>query len=327
MPLKAHFLQAPAPRLLAELQNQLQPDIQLTTGLELPAPADFEILIATRVTCQQLEASSNLRAIIYPYTGVSEESLKLLAEYPHIAVHNSHHPAASTAEMALALLLAAARRLVPADGNLRKGDWTLRGPNDKGLVLEGKTLVLVGYGQIGQRVAKVCQALGMQVVAMRRNMDAPVPSALSVELHPVSKLRQLLPRADVLVVAVPLTPETRGLIGAPELALLPRGALLVNVGRGPIVEEQALYTALRDGTLGAAGLDVWYTYPADAEARTHTLPSAYPFQDLDNVVLSPHRGGLTADSEKQGMTQLAAMLNAAARGEIIPNRVDVTAGY
>jgi phosphoglycerate dehydrogenase-like enzyme len=327
MTLKAHYLQAPAPRLLAELQRQLEPEVQLTTGLELPNPADFEILIATRVTRQQLEASPRLRALINLFTGVSEETLVLLGEFPHIALHNSHHPAASTAEMALALLLAAARWLVPADRNLRTGDWTIRDQTDLALVLEGKTLLVLGYGQIGQRVAKVCQALGMKVVAIRQKLNAPLPLDISVELHPASDLRQVLPRANVLMVTLPLTPETRGLIGAAELALLPKGAVLVNVGRGPIVDEEALYKALRDKTLGAAGVDVWYTYPADAAARTHTFPSKYPFQELDNVVLSPHRGGWTVDSEQLGVATIASMLNAAARGEPLPNRVDVAAGY
>ena len=327
MILKAHFLHEPAPGLLAELQSQLQPGVHLTAGLELPSPADFEILIASRVTRQQLEASPNLRAFINPFTGVSEETLALLAEHPHIALHNSHHPAASTAEMALALLLAAVRRLVPADRNLRKGDWTTGGQTDRAPVLEGKTLLVLGYGQIGQRVARVCQALGMKVVAIRLNVNAPKPPDIRAELHPASNLRQVLPRANVLVVALPLTSETCGLIGAAELALLPRGAVLVNVGRGPIVDEEALYMALCDGTLGAAGIDVWYSYPPDDTARAHTFPSKYPFQDLDNVVLSPHRGGLTVESEHQGIAAIAAMLNAAARGEPMPNRMDVAAGY
>ena len=111
MSLKVHFLQILQPRLLVEFQSQLLPEVQLTIGPELPAPADFEILIATQVTRQQLEASPKLRAFINPYTGVNEKTLQLLAEYPHVAVHNSHHPAVSTAEMAVALLLAAARWL------------------------------------------------------------------------------------------------------------------------------------------------------------------------------------------------------------------------
>jgi phosphoglycerate dehydrogenase-like enzyme len=164
-------------------------------------------------------------------------------------------------------------------------------------------------------------------LALRRNVAAPSPTEIPVTLYALSDLARALPQAEAVVVALPLTPATHGLLGAAELALLPRGALLVNVGRGPIVDEQALYEALRIGALGTAGLDVWYTYPADDAARTHTFPSAYPFHELDNVVLSPHRGGLTQESAQRGMAQLASMLNAAARGEPMPNRVDVRAGY
>lgn len=326
MSLKVHLLHPPAPELLEEFRRQLSAAVQLTTGPNLPDPADYQILIADHPQRAHLEASPQLRALIIPYTGVPEETLTLMAEFRRIAVHNSHHPAGPTAEMAMALLLAAARFLVPADRALRAGDWT-RGPVPKAVGLEGKTVLILGYGEIGQRVARVCHALGLQVLAVRRQVQAPRPLDVPVDIHPLADLAQLLPRAHVLMVTLPLTPETRGLIGAAELARLPRGALLVNVGRGPIVDEPALYTALRDGVLLAAGLDVWYHYPPDKTVRTHTPPATYPFHELDNVVMSPHRGGFTADSELHGLSQLADMLNAAARGEPLPNPVDVLAGY
>ena len=131
----------------------------------------------------------------------------------------------------------------------------------------------------------------------------------------------------MLIICLPHTPETMELIGEPELALLSPGAILVNVGRGPIVDEAALYHALREGTLHSAGLDVWYNYPSGEAARSHTPPSAYPFHELDNVVMSPHRAGGSDESEMRRMTHLAALLNAAARGYEMPNRVDLQAGY
>jgi phosphoglycerate dehydrogenase-like enzyme len=102
---------------------------------------------------------------------------------------------------------------------------------------------------------------------------------------------------------------------------------LVNVGRGPIVDEAALYQALREGTLHSAGLDVWYNYPTDKAARSHTPPSAYPFHELDNVVMSPHRAGGADETDMLRMMHLAALFNAAARGDEMPNRVDLQAGY
>jgi phosphoglycerate dehydrogenase-like enzyme len=166
----------------------------------------------------------------------------------------------------------------------------------------------------------------MQVMATRRH-PAASPGAAPDEIQPPDVLHRLLPRADVLVICLPHTPETDALIGKEELALLPPGAVLVNVGRGPIVDEAALYNALREGTLYAAGLDVWYNYPSDEAARSHTRPSAYAFYELDNVVMSPHRAGGSRETEKQRMEHLTALLNAAARGESMPNKVDLEAGY
>ena len=323
--LKAHFLQSLTPENLEALQSQLSAEVQLTVGVTVPAPAEYEILIASLPKRAHVEASPKLRALIVPFTGVAEDVRELMAEFPNVAVHNSHHPAAATAELAVALLMAAARRLPLVDRAFRTADWTTGGRPETGVLLEGKTALILGYGQIGQRVARVCQALGMAVVATRRNVRARLEAA--VEIHPSADLPQLLPRAHALIVTLPLTPETRGLIGAAELSLLPEGAILVNVGRGPIVDEAALYAALRDGALGAAGIDVWYTYPPDEGARTRTRPSAYPFHELDNIVMSPHRGGLIVESEKRGLAQLAQMLNAAAHGEPLPNRVDLKTGY
>jgi phosphoglycerate dehydrogenase-like enzyme len=169
----------------------------------------------------------------------------------------------------------------------------------------------------------------MRVVGVRRHAsDAASPGdGIADEVQAVARLGALLPEADALVVCVPLVPDTDGLLGADELARLPAHAVLVNVSRGPIIDEQALFEALQDGRLGAAGLDVWWRYPEDEPSRTATPPSRFPFHDLDNVVLSPHRGGSTTETANLRMQHLARLLHAAARGEEVPNRVDVEAGY
>ena len=164
----------------------------------------------------------------------------------------------------------------------------------------------------------------MTVLATRRQRPEQDDVA---EVHMIADLRRLLPRSHVLIITAPLTPETKGLIGEEELALLPRGALLVNVGRGAIVDEEALYLALKGRQLAAAGLDVWYNYPRDEAAQTDTPPSRFPFHELDNVVMSPHRGGDEIGIEAARMQHLAQLLNVAARGEEMPNRVNREAGY
>lgn len=320
---------------MADLQRRLDASIGLTAGPELPVPAAYQILVAGRPQRHELTASPNLQALIVPWAGIPESTRQLMYEFPAVAVHNLHHNALPVAEHALALLLAAAKFLVPMDRALRDADWRPRYEPNPSLLLAGKTALVLGHGAIGRRVAALCRGLGMDVIAIQRQVPA-VGSLqdiatgggdLDAELAPIQDLHRLLPRADALLICLPYTDETSGLIGARELALLPAGAVLVNIGRGPIVEEAALYHALRDGSLYAAGLDVWYQYPPDADARAHTPPSVYPFHELPNVVMSPHRAGGSTQTERLRAAHLARLLNAAARGEPMPNRVDLDAGY
>ncbi len=322
MTLKAHLLEDFDEAALQALRTSLDRSIQVTTGSIIPP--DTHILISGRPTREQLQACPELRAIIVPWAGVPESTRELLRDFPRLTLHNLHHNAAATAEMALALLLSAAKFIVPIDQRLRAHDWSPRYAASISIGLHDKTALIVGYGQIGRRVGRVCRALEMTVLATRRTHSEQDDIA---ELHPAADLPELLPRAQALIITAPLTPETRGLIGKKELALLPQGALLVNVGRGAIVDEEALYQALKNGQLAAAGLDVWYHYPRDEAAQTHTPPSRFPFHELDNVVLSPHRGGDEVGIDELRMQHVAALLNTAARGADMPNRIDLAAGY
>jgi phosphoglycerate dehydrogenase-like enzyme len=327
--LSVHLLRLPyTQETMGHLRAALSPQVRLTVGPDLPDPADYEILIAGRPGREHIVASPNLRALIVPWAGIPEPTRDLMLDFDRIAVHNLHHNARPVAELAVALLLAAAKFVVPLDRSMRDGDWTPRYEASPSLLLAGKTALILGYGAIGRRVARLCRGLDMDVVAMRRHAPSPPErDGEGILVAPAGALDDLLPRADALLVCLPHTPETDGLIGAAELARLPAHAVLVNVARGPIVDEAALYHALHDGKLYAAGLDVWYNYPSDEEERSHTPPSAFPFHELERVVMSPHRGGASTETERLRVEHLAELLNAAARGEPMPNRVDLAAGY
>jgi phosphoglycerate dehydrogenase-like enzyme len=197
----------------------------------------------------------------------------------------------------------------------------------RALALAGKTALILGFGHIGQRIGRICHALGMRILAVRRSPGPPPGLDYPAEIHPPQALPALLPLAQALIVALPNTPQTEGLVGEAELRSMPPGGLLVNVARGPVVEQGALYRALLDGHLHAAGLDVWYRYPKSPAERPNTPPADLPFHALDNVVMSPHRAGLALETETLRMQALAGLLNAACRGEPLPSRVDVLAGY
>jgi phosphoglycerate dehydrogenase-like enzyme len=251
-----------------------------------------------------------------------------MREYPDIALHNLHHNALPVAEQAIALLLAASKFLIPMDRSLRSGDWRPRYSPNPSILLDDRGALVVGFGAIGQKVARLCEGLGMRVRAVaRRKSVVPEGAQGGVLVSDIRDLHDLLPLADALILCLPHTPATTGIIGERELSLLPAAAVLINVGRGPTVDEAALYHALRDGRLLAAGLDVWYNYPPDEAARSSTMPSDYPFHELSNVVMSPHRAGGSTATERLRMIHLAELLNAAARGQPMPNRVDLDAGY
>ncbi len=326
MSLVVHILRPLDEEPLAHLQAQLHPSIRLSIGSELPHDREVGILVTGRPKREHLASCPDLQALIIPFAGVPKETCDLLKEYPQISVHNLHYNAAATSEMAIALLLAAAKFLLPIDRTFRTHNWTPRYEPNPALLMENKSVLVLGYGAIGKRVAIACLGLGMRVKALRRGLNRCEWDS-GVEVHPSQDLHQLLPETEVLIVCLPLTGETEGLIDEKVLDKLPDGAILVNVGRGPIVNESALFKALRDGRLYAAGLDVWYRYPEDEAARSRTAPSQFPFHELDNVVMSPHRAGGAMDLEFHRMEKLAILLNFAARGEPIPNKVDINLGY
>lgn len=305
------------------LQAHLDSAMHVTQGEEIPP--ETEILIGGRPSREQL-SSPNLKTLIIPWAGLPNKTKEIMPDFPHISVHNLHHNAAPVAETAVSLLLSAAKLTIRYDRALRNHDWRIRYEPSPTLTLAGRTALILGYGTIGQRVARACHALGMEVLATRRSATAVFTDPYA-EIHPATALHELLPRTQSLIICLPLTAETEGLIGKAELALLQPHAILVNVGRGPIVDEYALYEALVDGTLHGAGLDVWFNYPPDEAARPHTPAANVPLHELDNIVMSPHRAGLTRDNDRLRMIHLADLLNHVARGEAMPNKVALEKGY
>jgi phosphoglycerate dehydrogenase-like enzyme len=326
MSLTIYFPTLPMPNTLDVLRPLLAESVRLHAAPEDDQPSETDILVTGSPTEDQLAHSPQLRAVIVPFAGVPYPTQELLRRYPNIALHNLHFNSISTAEMALALLLSAAKHLPELDRRIRQGSWRWNDDTHPTDTFPGKTALILGYGAIGRRLAPICQALGMRVVGVRRH-ESPSGEHEGVAIYSVAHLAELLPQADVLVCLLPHTRETEGLLGAKELALLPPHCILVNVGRGPVIEEEALYTALAERRIRAAGIDVWYQYPKNDEERGHTPPSHFPFHELDNVVMTPHRAGWLQSFENLRVAALAELLNAAAEGRPMPNLVDKNLGY
>jgi len=188
-------------------------------------------------------------------------------------------PAANSvavAELTIALMLAASRTIPRHDAAIRSGVWDR---SQVGMQLSGRTLGLIGLGAIGRSVARAAKGLGMHVIAYD-----PYASSQTGEVEMVGSLDALLQRSNVVSLHCPLTDETRNLIGAPQLARMPKGAILVNAARGGLVNDVALAEALQSGQLSGAGLD---TLPKEP------LPADHPYMKLSNLVMTPHIGGST----------------------------------
>jgi len=326
MTLHVHMLQTYSESSEKVLRDLLEPSIRLTQGSDVVEPESVSIVVGGFPSEANLDACPNLKAVIVPFAGVPAETQDLLRARPNVDLHSLHFNFVPTAEMAITLLMAAEKLVVPLDRDLRKNDWTNRYVATAAGILDGKTALILGYGQIGKRIAMSCHGLGMKCIGVRRSVES-VHMENGVPVYPVSALHTLLPRTDALMMALPGTPHTDGMIGAAEIALLPAHAIIVNVGRGPTIDEEALYAALKENRIRAAGLDVWWSYPKGEADRTTTPPSRFPYHELDNVVMSPHRGGWLSEAESNRSRALAELLNAAARGEVMPSKVDKELGY
>jgi D-3-phosphoglycerate dehydrogenase / 2-oxoglutarate reductase len=261
--------------------------------------ADF-VVVRAQLPEDIFEQAPRLRAAVRHGAGL--DMIPIAAASRHgVAVANVPGVnAATVAEYALGQMLNLARMLPRIDMLLRTESWvTARQLADEASDLGGKTLAIVGMGHIGQSLARICAlGFGMRVLGVRRSPQADTATTRFVTLE------QALPEADYLVLACPLTQETRGLIGPTELARLKPGARLVNVARGPVVDEPALVEGLRSGRLAGAALDVFETQP---------LPAHSPLRSLPNVLLSPHLAGITQESMRRMsdgvLSQLLAMFS------------------
>lgn len=291
----------------ASQARELEALISCTVSVGAEVPSQTTILVDGRPDESALKF---VKVVVVPFAGVPEITRKRVLDHPSVALHNLHFNARATGELAVALLLAAARKVVTADRMLRNGEWAWRSGDDPGVSLYDKTVCIFGYGAVGHVVGNALEALGMQVIGVRSS--------------DFGHLDMLLAKSHALVVTAPLTPETTGAITLERLMLLKEPRLVCNVGRGPIIDEEALFEACQSGAIAAAGIDVWYQYPT--EASPTTFPSSRPFHELDNVVLSPHRAGSTAEIESERIRALAELINSLEDGSA-PPPVDITRGY
>ncbi len=322
--LKIHLLVDFDVDWVERLKTELDSNIQLTYGKSNDAVYDSEVIISGLPKEKYFERNKKIHTLVIPWAGLPKQTRELMLQFPNINIYNIHHNTIPTAETAFALMISVAKDIIPIDRNFRTFDWRPRYSPSNAITLSGKTVLILGYGAIGKLIGKYCAGIDMKILATKRN-TANSNNEI-VETYAPDKLPELLPQADVLFICAPLTPETEGLIGDKELSLLPDNAILINIARGLIVDETALYNELKNKRI-RAGLDVWYNYPKDKSERDSTEPSKYPFHELGNVIITPHLAGHCKDIETLRINDLAKLLNKLNRGEKIETRVNPGVGY
>lgn len=266
----------------------------------------YDVLIAnrerTRFTRELFAQLTDVRAIVQTGNHANHIDFAAARDAGVVIAQASAGYSIGAAELAIGLALAAMRRIPSLDTAIRMGEW--RTPSTP--VLHGKTIGIIGLGRVGQHVARIAQAFGMRVLGWSPRLTSESAAAVGAERR---ELDDLLAHADVVSLHSSLTSSSRGLIDARRLALMKPTACLVNTARGPLVDEAALVSALRERRIGSAGLDVFDVEP---------LPQGHPLTQLPNVVLTPHIGWPTDDGYQRFATAAADVLLAYMRGEAVP---------
>jgi len=281
---------------------------------------DAEILIAWSLRPEQFKAARKLRWIHSPAAAVHQLMFPELVKSDVVLTNAREVHGPVVAEHVIALIFALAKEIPQAVRLQQQHVWgqeTMWRGRPRPRELMGATLGLVGLGSIGRAVAQRASALGMRVIAVREHPHRELPEAVE-EVFATSEIGTVLQQSDYVVLAAPLTPETRGLVNASRLAMMKSDACLINVSRGPLVDELTLAAALRKHKIGGAALDVFDKEP---------LPEDSPLWDLENLLITPHTAGLTEKLWERHYALISENLRRYLAGEPLRAIVNKQTGY
>src|SRR5882757_2653455 len=321
--MRAVFAGSFAVRLVEPVRQRLAIPCEIVAGDEagvVDQLRDADVLVSMAFTKEMAAAGTSLRLVQVPGAGLDRIDRSQFRA--GLALANAYGHEAAIAEYVIGSMIALTRSFQRLDQKLRAGQWESQWsvdapPPPLWPELAGKTLGILGFGHIGEALARRAHAFDMKVCAVRRQAQADVPRELMFVGGP-ERLDELLTLSDYLAVTLSLSPATLDLIDTRRLGLVKPSAYLINVARAEIIDEQALYDALASGRLAGAALDVWYCYPTSAGS---TAPATAPFHELRNVIMTPHVSGWTEGMLDARAGIIAENIERTARGEAPLNAV------
>ena len=276
----------------------------------IPALADANAILvrsATKVDAEAIAAAPHLKIVARAGVGLDNVDVPAASENNTMVVNAPTSNIVSAAELAVALLLASARNVVPANITLKNGEW--KRSKFGGIELQDKTVGIIGLGKIGQLVAKRLAGFDVKFVAYDPYVTTAPDNGLNIKLV---TLDELLAQSDFITIHIPKTPETQGLIGADALKKVKPSVHIINAARGGVLDESALYDALVEGRVAGAGLDVYATEPCTDS----------PLFGLDQVVATPHLGASTEEAQEKAGIAVAESVVAYFAGQDVPGAVN-----
>ncbi len=287
---------------------------------------DAEIIASVTVPGGYIRKASNLRLIQTFGAGIDSVDLDAVRERGDIIVCNNHVNSAEVAEYAISLLFAVAKNLIPSDRELRTGNWVHRwGGPVPNLEIRGKKALIIGLGHIGADIAGRLKSFDVTIIAATRSGSSSNDEFVD-QVVSIDEVQSHVGNSDFVILSLPLTAESEGLVNTEFLSWMKPTSILVNISRGQIIDELALYDALKEKKIHGAGIDVWWRYPS--EWRGTAIPSDdVPFHELDNIVISPHRAAYSENIERELFLFAGKNILRFIRGEKPHNKIDLERGY
>ncbi len=284
--------------------------------------AGTEVIVGSKISAE-LAAKAPRLTLIHA-AGAGTDGIQAGARRAGVTVCNTFHHEGSIAEHIVSATVALRRNTIAQDTALRASTW-LSPVYDASIpqprTLRGSVVTFLGFGHIGQATWQLLRAFGMEGIAITRTGSADAAAYGLRRAGRLDELEGALAESDLLVVSIPLTGDTEGLIQGHHLEALGAAGILANVARGAVVQERALYDALSGGVIAGAALDVWYHAP---DGSGHGAPSTLPFHELENVIMTPHSSGVTEETFRERARDIASNIGRLQRGEALENIVSAS---